>query len=104
MPNVARGEPPEAGRRCGRMRTMPIIITAFLVLANSARAQDKTWTPAPVPSIGRGDTIMPAARAGSPIEDDHATPFSSIPSGSTAAGGATSSDQQNGVQTPTLSK
>ena len=47
---------------------------------------------------------MPAARAGTPVTDDGSTPFSSVPTGSVAAGGATSANQFNGVDTPNLSK
>ena len=91
-------------RRCRHMRHIALVTVAVLGLVNAAFAQDKVWTPAPEPSVGAGDTIMPAARAGERVADDHSTPFSSVPSGSVAAGGATSADPYNGVQTPNLSK
>ena len=81
-----------------------VALLAALVLVIPANAQDRQWTPAPVPSVSAGDTIMPAARAGQDITNDGSTPFSSVPTGSVAAGGATTSNQANDVGTPSLSK
>ena len=92
-----------AGRsRCVGMRYVALLIGLFFVAP--AVAQQKQWAPAPVPSVSGGDTIMPAARAGEGVTNDGSTPFSSIPSGSVAADGATSANQYNGVDTPNLSK
>jgi hypothetical protein len=88
--------------RCETMRYIALLAT--LVLVSPALAQQPHWTAAPVPSVGAGDTIMPAARAGAPVTDDGSTPFSSVPTGSVAANGATSANQYNGVDTPNLSK
>ena len=88
--------------RCEIMRYIALL-TGLLFVA-PAIAQERQWTAAPVPSVGGGDTIMPAARAGGTVNDDGSTPFSSAPTGSVAAGGATSANQYNGVDTPSLSK
>ncbi len=80
------------------------MVAALLALATTAQAQDKVWTAAPVPSIGGGDTVLPAARAGGRIDNDGTTPFSSVPSSSVAADGATSANDYNGVGTPNLGK
>ena len=83
------------------MRLNALIVS--VLVASPALAQEKQWTAAPVPSISDG-RVMPAARAGEPVANDHSTPFSSVPSGSVAADGATSADQVNGVKTPDLAK
>ena len=84
------------------MRNLAIL--ALVLASSSAVAETGSWTPAPVPSGGAGDTVLPAARAGERVVDDHDTPFSSVPSASVSAGGATSANQFNGVGTPNLSK
>jgi hypothetical protein len=80
------------------------ILAATLAVSPVVAQQQRQWTAAPVPSVGGGDTVMPAARAGQPIANDGSTPFSSVPTGSVAGGGATSPNQFNGVGTPNLSK
>ncbi len=84
------------------MRTIAFAVT--LLMAASALAAQEGWTPAPVPSTGPAQNVMPADRAGRSTGPDHDAPFSGIPTGSTTAGGATSSNQVNGVGTPSLSK
>lgn len=84
------------------MRT--IALAAGLLAAVPAAAADKEWTPAPVPGIASGKTVLPAARAGRSTGPDHDAPLSGLPSRSTAAGGATSSNQVSGAGTPNLSR
>ena len=81
-----------------------IALLAAFIVAGPAVAQERQWTAAPVPSVGAGNTVQPAARAGEAVTNDGSTPFSSTPTGSVAAGGATSPNQFNGVGTPNLSK
>ncbi len=76
-----------------------IALAAFMLAAVPAIAAEPRWTPAPVPNIGAGDTVQPAARAGN-TSSEHDAPFSAIPTDSVAAGGATSSNKYNGVGTP----
>ena len=80
------------------------VLFATLAFVTPALAQQRQWTPAPVPAVGGGDTVMPAARAGEPVTNDKSAPFSSAPSGSVTTNGATSANQYNGVGTPNLSK
>ena len=84
------------------MRYIPLL--AMMIVSPALAQQQRQWTAAPVPSVGAGDTVMPAARAGEPVVNDGSTPFSSEPNGSVAAGGSTSPNQFNGVGTPNLSK
>jgi len=81
-----------------------IVFAAFLLAALPALAAEKDWTPAPVPGTASGNTVQPAARAGRSTGPDHDAPFSGIPSKSTAAGGATSPNEVNGVGTPSVSR
>ncbi len=78
-------------------------LALVLLTASPVLAADQKWTPAPVPGIGAGDTIQPAARAGDSIGNSHDAPFSAIGSGSIAADGTTSSNRVNGIDTPNLS-
>ena len=80
------------------MRLIPFAIV--LLSALPAVAADGPWTPAPTPNVGVTDNVMPAARAGAATGSARDAPFSSIPLGSVAADGATSSNQVNGVQAP----
>ncbi len=95
-------KPRRTPKRCDRMRYF--VLLATLAFVTPAIAQQRQWTAAPVPSVGGGDTVMPAARTGERVTDDKSTPFSSTPSGSVATNGATSANQYNGVGTPNLSK
>ena len=78
------------------------LVMMLIVLATPAVAADGPWTPAPVPNV-RDAGVQPAARAGNDSPATVDTPFSSIPQGSIAANGATSSDVVNGAKTPNLS-
>ena len=84
------------------MRNIAVVL--LLLASLPSLAQEARWTPAPVPGVGAGDTILPTARTGQTIDLDRSTPFSSVPSGSVAANGATSANQTNTVRTPNLSK
>lgn len=81
-----------------------IALAAGLLAALPAAAADKQWTPAPVPGVASGKTVLPAARAGRSTGMAHDAPLSGLPPRSTAAGGATSSNRVNGVGTPNLSR
>lgn len=81
-----------------------IVFAALLLVALPAAAADKQWTPAPVPNIGPGNAESPSARAGRSDGASRDAPLSGVPTGSVAAGGATSSNQTNSVGTPSLSR
>jgi hypothetical protein len=87
---------------------MRAIILAATLLASPAFAQpafaQKVWTPAPVPNVAPSNNVAPIERAGRATGPDRSAPFSDIPSGATASGGATSSNSGNGVGTPSLSR
>lgn len=84
------------------MRT--IVLAAALLATFPVLAAEQEWTPAPVPGTASGETVQPAARAGRSTGPDHDAPFSGIPTQSTTAGGATSSNEVNGVGTPSVSR
>ncbi len=77
-----------------------VALAVFLLTTSPVLAADQKWTPAPVPGVGAGDTILPAARAGDSIGNAHDAPFSAVPSGSIAADGTSSSNKVNGPGTP----
>ncbi len=83
-----------------------VVLAAGLLVASSAYAADKEWTPAPTPGAGTTGTptVMPAARAGTSTGPGHDAPFSGIPTQSTTAGGATSSNTVNDVGTPSVAR
>ncbi len=85
------------------MRCLVIASVVLSGLGAPAGAANGPWEPAPVPRVGAGDTVQPAARTGTLAPNAADTPFSGVPSGSVAAGGATSSNMVNGVQTPDTS-
>ncbi len=83
------------------MRTLSLMM--FLAAA-PAFAQQTGWTPAPVPNMGPTDAVSPSVRAGRSTGPGNDSPFSGIPSGSEAAGGATAADNTTGVGTPDLAR
>lgn len=86
-----------------RHATLATVLLAAFAIHASARAADGPWTPAPVPTVG-DPTVLPTARAGSGFSASTPdTPFSSVPQGSIAADGATSSNTVDGVKTPNVS-
>lgn len=82
---------------------MRVVLVAMGMMASlPAVAANGPWTPAPVPNAS-APGVQPSARAGTAAGQTVDTPFSGLPQGSVAAGGATSSDVVNGVQTPSTS-
>ena len=79
---------------------VPIVV---LLSATTAFAQ-KEWTPAPVPTVAPSNSVAPIERAGRATGPDRSAPFSDIPTGATASGGATSSNRGDGVGTPSVSR
>jgi len=82
---------------------MRSLVLAALLAASPAFAQ-KVWTPAPVPNVTPSDNVAPIERAGRSTGPDRSAPFSDIPTGATAAGGATSANRGDGVGTPSVSR
>ncbi len=80
-----------------------LVLTATVLMATPAFAQ-KQWTPAPVPNVRPSENVAPIERAGRATGPDRGAPFSDLPSGATATGGATSSNQGDGVGTPSVSR
>ena len=80
-----------------------LALTAALLTTGPAFAQ-KQWTPAPVPNVQPADNVAPIERADRATGPDRGAPFSDLPSGATATGGATSSNRGDGVGTPSVSK
>jgi hypothetical protein len=83
---------------------MRFLVLATVLLFPAIASAQKEWTPAPVPNVRPAETVAPIERAGRATGPDRSAPFSDIPSGATASGGATSSNQGDSVGTPSLSR
>jgi hypothetical protein len=82
---------------------MRFLVLVAMLAASPALAQ-QVWTPAPVPAVTPNETVAPVERAGRATGPDRSAPFSDLPTGSTAAGGQTSTNRGDGVGTPSLAR